>query len=378
MRFEQMNFEPGCVVLFGSGETAYSGRKVLDLVFKGLSPAPRIGLLETPAGFEVNSARVIGKVGDFIRHNLQNFRPELFVIPARQRGTTNSPDNVELVAPLLKMDLIFMGPGSPSYTVRQLQGSQAWYHLVARHRLGAPLVLASAAAIAIGTHALPVYEIYKVGEELHWKAGLGLLGAYGLHVVIIPHWNNQDGGSELDTSRCFMGQARFLRLMSMLPAGLTVLGIDENTALILDLARGECRVLGLGGVTLIHTGHHHGDSDFDLSGTGLEEVARQRDSHIHPYMNGQIFSLDEIGPFRLPQEASAGLPYEIWQAALASMQQPEPEPEGPPPAVIELLEQRAAARARQDWAASDALRAQIAALGWAVKDTREGQVVEQV
>jgi cysteinyl-tRNA synthetase len=42
-----------------------------------------------------------------------------------------------------------------------------------------------------------------------------------------------------------------------------------------------------------------------------------------------------------------------------------------------LVEARQAARARKDWAASDALREQIEALGWRVKDTPEGAVVEK-
>jgi hypothetical protein len=50
----------------------------------------------------------------------------------------------------LDADVIFLGPGSPSYAVRQSQDSLAWQYLVARHRLGAGLALASAATIAIG------------------------------------------------------------------------------------------------------------------------------------------------------------------------------------------------------------------------------------
>ncbi|MCU1587056.1 MAG: hypothetical protein JWN31_549 [Frankiales bacterium] len=44
-----------------------------------------------------------------------------------------------------------------------------------------------------------------------------------------------------------------------------------------------------------------------------------------------------------------------------------------PAEVSALAESRAAARAAKDYAASDALREQIAELGWAVKDTAEGQ-----
>ena len=248
---------PGPVVLFGSGETSPSGRKVFDFLLSKLTPAPRLALLETPAGFELNSEQVIGRVAEFISHRLQNYRPQVEIVAARKRGTPFSPDDPAVAAPLLEADLIFMGPGSPSYAVRQLQDSLAWQYLQARHRLGAALSFASAATVAAGAYALPVYEIYKVGEDLHWKPGLDLLGPYGLPLVFIPHWNNNDGGEELDTSRCFMGQERFAKLMEMLPPDLTVIGLDEKTALVLDVQAGVCRVMGLGGVTLIHTGHMH-------------------------------------------------------------------------------------------------------------------------
>jgi cysteinyl-tRNA synthetase len=44
-----------------------------------------------------------------------------------------------------------------------------------------------------------------------------------------------------------------------------------------------------------------------------------------------------------------------------------------PAQVEELLDQRATARAAKDWSASDALRDEIAALGWTVTDTKDGQ-----
>ncbi|MBQ7667663.1 MAG: cysteine--tRNA ligase [Kiritimatiellae bacterium] len=43
-----------------------------------------------------------------------------------------------------------------------------------------------------------------------------------------------------------------------------------------------------------------------------------------------------------------------------------------PPEVLALLDERTKARAAKDWAASDRLRDEIAALGWVVKDTRDG------
>ena len=43
-----------------------------------------------------------------------------------------------------------------------------------------------------------------------------------------------------------------------------------------------------------------------------------------------------------------------------------------PEEVLALVEQRQQARTSKNWASSDQLRDRIAALGWIVKDTKEG------
>ena len=338
--------EHGLVALFGSGETSANGRKVYDWVMSRMSPPIRTAVLETPAGFQPNSALVAGKVAEFIRERMANYRPQVEVIAARQRGTPFSPDNPEVVAPLFAANLIFLGPGSPTYTVRQLQDSLAWQAVVARHRLGASLVLASAATVAAGTYALPVYEIFKAGADLHWQAGLDLFGLYGLSVVFVPHWDNAEGGADLDTRRCFMGLERFTRLLAMLPATVTVVGIDEHTALVVDLHAGTLRVLGRGCITLVLRG------------------SEQRCT------GGDAFALAELGDYHLP-EPGAGLPAEIWSRA-HGVQEEAPLPRTPPPELLALVQEREAARARRDWAAADSLRQRMAALGWQVGDTPQG------
>ncbi len=373
----------GIVALFGSGETSPSGRKVFDYVLRQFAPAPRLALLETPAGFELNSDRVIGRIAEFIQLRLQNFRPEITVVPARRRGTPFSPDNPEILEPLLEADLIFMGPGSPTYAVRQLHDSLAWRAVLARHRLGAALVLASAATIAVSSYALPVYEIYKVGEDLHWKPGLDLFGMLGFPMVVIPHWNNNDGGDELDTSCCFMGKQRFIHLMEMLPPGLPLFGIDEKTALVLDLHTGTCQVLGLGGVVLLHSAHEHLSAELPALPTAepgdswLQAVAERSGMHVHRYLNGETFPLEVCCPVRMPHPGE-GLAPEIWRQALELHSQREEarqgmsEPASPPLEVLTLVEERQAARQRKDWQQSDVLRQRITAAGWQVLDTPEG------
>ena len=319
-------------------------------------------------------------MADFIEHRLQNYSPQISIVPARKRGTPFSPDDPQIIAPLLDADLIFMGPGSPSYAVRQLQDSLAWHTILARHRLGATLVLASAASIAFSVFALPVYEIYKVGEDLHWKDGLDFFGPYGFPLVFIPHWNNNDGGADLDTSRCYIGQRRIAQLMEMLPPDLTVVGIDEKTALIMEPGEGNCQVIGLGGVTLIHTGHEH-VSEMERSDkveTSLDRVVHQRQGHIHQFLNGESFALGECCALVMPAEGE-GLPPQVWQQALAAQGSSAPVQQAKPSEqVLNLLAERQAARTNKDWSRSDDLRKQIAVLGWQVKDTPEGPQLEPI
>lgn len=339
---------PGIVALFGSGETSPFGGGIYEMLARRLEQPLPIAVLETPAGFELNSAQVAGRVADFIRVRLQNYRPQVEVIPARRKGSAYSPDDPAIVAPLLRSDFIFLGPGSPSYAVRQLQDSLAWQTLQARHRLGATVVFASAATVAAGAMALPVYEIYKVGEDPHWKPGLNFFRAFGLSLAFIPHWNNAEGGAELDTSHCFMGEERFSQLLARLPAGMTMVGIDEQTALIIDLQAQVCQVLGKDKVHMLCDG---------------AECA---------YEKGETFPLEALGGFRLP-EPTDGVPLPVWERAQKAEQERQAEAAPTvPDEVLTLVEERQAARTRKDWAASDLIRNQITDLGWQVKDTPQG------
>ena len=345
---------PGLVVLLGSGETLPSSGATHEYVAQRLPTQPRIAILETPAGFELNSERVAGRIQKFLAGRLQNYAPRIDVIAARRRGTPFSPDAPEVVAPLLQADEILLGPGSPTYTARQLRDSLALHYIRARHRLGATLFLASAATLAFGSLTLPVYEIYKVGEDLHWKEGLRFFEAFGWPLVIVPHWNNQDGGAELDTSRCFVGRPRFEALAEQLPAEISVVGIDEHTALVMDFSAESCLIFGRGGVTI----HRAGASQTSAAGARL------------PFAT--------LGNFRRPAPEE-GIPPAIWQQAVAAQiernsqaaQRPQPGPD-----ILALVAQRDADRAAGRWAEADALRQAVEALGWRIQDTGNGPQLE--
>jgi hypothetical protein len=342
---------PGPILLFGSGEISPGAQRAYRTLFASLPRPIRLAILETPAGFELNSHWVACRVANYIEEHLQNFVPEVTVVPARKRGTHRSPDDPAVVAPLLTTRVVYLGAGSPTYAVRQLRDSLAWNILVARHRLGAGIIFASASVLAAGSHTIPVYEIYKAGEDVHWENGLDFFGEYGVSLAFVPHWNNTEGGANLDTSRCFMGRPRFDKLLTMLPDGVAVVGIDERSHLLVDIRRQECHVSGPGGVTVIRE--------------GTERFFGSETS----------FSVDELGPFRMPEHPDAGIRPDVWasveEASFAEPKERSRAPE-PPSEVLALVEQRAKSRALRDWSGADAIRERVARLGWQIRDTPDG------
>ena len=158
----------------------------------------------------------------------------------------------------------------------------------------------------------------RLGKIPHWRDGLDLLGAFGLALVFVPHWNNQEGGVELDTSRCFMGQARFSRLYTQLSPTLIVVGIDEHTALIFDFTTSTCSVSGRGGVTILRSGQEQ------------------------QFRAGDKFLFQELGAYQVP-DMQAGIATEIWEQVRKSSAPPSHRLQ-PPEAVLALAHQRQAAR----------------------------------
>ena len=206
----------------------------------------------------------------FFEHSLQNFKPQVTIVPARRRGDgPHGTDEASLLDGIDGASYVFAGAGSPTYAVRHLADSRLWRAVAERLEHGATLALASAMALAVSTHTLPVYEIYKVGAELAWTPGLNLFGSLlGMDLAIVPHWNNNEGGQKLDTSHCYMGNDRFDELKAMLPAETMILAIDEHTACVFDLGREQARVHGNGSVSVIRDGEAQAfaaDQTFPLS-----------------------------------------------------------------------------------------------------------------
>ena len=239
------------IAVLGSGETSPTMVTLhRELVARFGSAPPAAVLLETPYGFQENVADISARARSYFARSVG-----LTVETATGLRGAQDAGSAAGLAALRAADWVFSGPGSPTYALAHWRDSPVADTLRDHVRLGrAMLVFASAAACTLGSHALPVYEIYKAGSPPHWIPGLDLLAPLGLDVAVIPHYDNAEGGTH-DTRYCYLGERRLRVLEAELPEGTAVLGVDEHTAIVVDRDAGTVDVRGRGGLTIRRHGH---------------------------------------------------------------------------------------------------------------------------
>jgi len=427
---------PQCRVLavIGSGETSPTMVTVhRDLLTRLGAGRPVALLLATPYAFQENAAGISAKASRYFARSVglqvrvvagTSVDADPAMAAPAIGGTGGGPD-LE-AAEIRAADWVFAGPGSPSYALAHWRAGPVAAALRERVLAGGGLtVLASAAAATAGRFTLPVYEIYKAGGAARWLAGLDLLGPLGLAAAVIPHYDNAEGGG-YDTRYCYLGERRLAAMERELPSGAAVLGIDEHTAVLIDLRAGLVEVRGRGGLTV----RRSGVSTILPSGTRLS-VAELRDlarGTGPTVIAGAVGSWDTVGladaatggagVLPLPEvmaEAERGFGAAAGerdadamvavilglQAAIRQWEGDTEEDQGPEqarallssligrlgraarhgladprdrlrPAVEPLVELRNALRGEGNYAAADAIRDALAAAGIDVGDTPDG------
>ena len=229
--------------IMGSGETAPTMAPVhRELIERMGGESAHAALIDTPFGFQENADELVAKAQEYFQRSIVH---PLALASLRRSETASAVEKEAAYSRIHEADYVFSGPGSPSYTLREWRGTEIPRLLAEKLERGGCVTLASAAAITLGVVSLPVYEIYKVGEPVRWLDGLDLLGAAGIHAAVITHWDNAEGGTH-DTRFCYMGETRLTQLEALLPEGAAILGVDEHTALILDLVAERVEVRGRG------------------------------------------------------------------------------------------------------------------------------------
>jgi hypothetical protein len=255
---------PRCRVLaiIGSGETSPTMVTVhRDLVARLDLSSPQATVLATPYAFQENAADVSARTERYFAESVGlGVRVAAGTSPRADPGMApplipwDDGDETRQAAAIRAADWVFAGPGSPSYALAHWQAGPVAAGLQDRVLAGDGLtVLASAAAATAGRFTVPVYEIYKAGGAPRWLAGLDLLGALGLDVALIPHYDNAEGG-RYDTRHCYLGERRLAVMERDLPADAAVLGVDEHTAVLIDLRTEGIEIRGRGGVTVRRSG----------------------------------------------------------------------------------------------------------------------------
>ncbi|MDQ7903240.1 hypothetical protein RB614_01735 [Phytohabitans sp. ZYX-F-186] len=280
----------GLLVIMGSGETAPTMVKPHRAILERVGER-RAVLLDTPYGFQSNaddiSARAVAYFAASVGRQIE--------VLSWRRPPADTLERERALTTFREAGWVFAGPGSPTYALRQWRDTPVPDLIAGKLRDGGVVCFASAAALTLGSHAIPVYEIYKAGVEPHWVPGLDVLAPLlGFPVVIIPHYDNAEGGHH-DTRFCYLGEGRLAAMEAELPEETLILGVDEHTAVLFDLAAGTASVLGNGRFT----------------------IRRGGESTIHP--TGSVIGIATL--------ASGGARAIATEAAPADAPPPDPPPE---------------------------------------------------
>ena len=230
----------------GSGETAPTMVTTHRMLAAKLPKPARATLLDTPYGFQENAPELATKAVEYFKTSINIALDVAGLTQMIGADALAVERGLQLVA---DAQYVFAGPGSPTYALRQWAGTPLAGLLTKKLRDGGIVTFASAAALTLGRFTLPVYEIYKVGEEPRWLEGLNILGEVGINAALIPHYNNAEGGHH-DTRFCYMGERRLAMLERELPDDVYVLGVDEHTGVVIDIDAQTATVVGKGVLTI--------------------------------------------------------------------------------------------------------------------------------
>lgn len=379
------------IVVMGSGETSPTMVTPHQQIWSATNSTDENAFfLDTPFGFQENVEELTSRISEYFSKSV-GLNPK----PVILRRVDESATNIAIAVNQLRdAKWIFAGPGSPSYALKVWRETGLVNQLEKVLAQGT-LVFASAAALTIGTKTIPVYEIYKAGDDPYWLDGLNILQKFtGLDAVVVPHFDNTEGGTH-DTRFCYMGERRLRLLEAQLPESTFILGVDEHTGVKFDLDSQSVQVFGRGKLT-VRKGEHvwtlesgqsasiadlaeHGGVKRNIASTPIQ-LPTQPDVVEKLLQSGQVLAavdalleLDDLDRDLETRAIVHGLITRLGQMA-ASPKVDITQVIGP---YIEmLLQARQAARKSGRWDEADEIRDQLTSLKVTIKDSAEGSTWE--
>lgn len=190
-------------------------------ILASIGPDPTVVILPTAAAGEDPQDWALRGVEHFWRLGARSVG--LMVL---ERDHAEDPGNVSVVE---RADLLYISGGKTARLLEALEGSSLWGGFLRARANGAWLVGSSAGAMALGDWALVHRPEDGHGTPTLWTPGLGMLPG----LAVVPHFDTWAEAHDL---------------VAGLGGACDVVGIDEDTALLLDA--GAAHVAGRGGVRL--------------------------------------------------------------------------------------------------------------------------------
>ena len=223
--------QPGPLALAGSGEytPAMKGTDRFLLSQLGRRGAARVVVVPTASALEAGAPERWNRMG------VDHFTALGAQVTPLPLLTRDDAHDSRIIAALRAADFYYFSGGDPQYLVETLQDTPAWETIRAAHISGAALGGCSAGAMMLGGYTLAVRELMS-GQPPQWPPALSLLS----NIAVMPHF---------DRVAQFVGEELFQAIVTSAPAGIALVGVDEDTALVRDTV-GSWRVMGRQRVTI--------------------------------------------------------------------------------------------------------------------------------
>jgi cyanophycinase len=180
---------------------------------------PRVACLPTAAGREGQAS--VDRWSSMAIEHFQRLNADVQALPITDKASAN---DLQWASTLEQADLIYFSGGDPYHLYQTMQGTRAWEAAQKAWARGAVYAGCSAGAMILGGQIPDIRA-----------AGLRSIPAFGVIPArfIIPHFDAIPG----------LWKPIIFALRRRLKEGETMLGIDENTALVGKL-RGKWQVMG--------------------------------------------------------------------------------------------------------------------------------------
>lgn len=223
----------GPIALLGSGEYTPAMNETDRYLLSGQGTAPRVALIPAASGLEP------GVPERWNAQGAEHFTALGAAVHPLGLITRDDAHDPQIVTELAQAALIYFSGGNPEYLVATLQDTPAWSAIIARHRAGSAIAGCSAGAMMLGSYTIRVRQV-AAGLPPSWVSALGVVPG----LAVLPHFDRMAG---------FVGEEVFRAIVESAPAEVTLVGIDEDTALV-RVGAHQWRVMGRQTVTVFGPG----------------------------------------------------------------------------------------------------------------------------